>query len=137
MAASYYLDNGKLARMKDDQFLTSVDDRYFHFHRKGLFMLRNMRPVVSGWSERHLICASGGNGQDGRITDCWKGIDGTDVGQSAGGYDGTSRFRIFAGMGCSGRSGRGSDAANGRYAGMGRGLRAASGLLTRKENCRW
>lgn len=55
MAASYYLDNGKLARMKDDQFLTSVDDRYFHFSPERVFMLRNMRPVVSGWSERHLI----------------------------------------------------------------------------------
>ena len=31
VAAPYYLDNGKLARMNDDQFLTSVDDRYFHF----------------------------------------------------------------------------------------------------------
>ncbi len=37
MAAPYYLDNGKLARMKDDQFLTSVDDRYFHFSPERVF----------------------------------------------------------------------------------------------------
>ena len=37
VAAPYYLDNGKLARMNDDQFLTSVDDRYFHFSPERVF----------------------------------------------------------------------------------------------------
>lgn len=37
MAAPYYLDNGKLVRMDDDQFLTSVDDRYFHFSPERVF----------------------------------------------------------------------------------------------------
>lgn len=37
MAAPYYLDKGKLVRMTDDQFLTSVDDRYFHFSPERVF----------------------------------------------------------------------------------------------------
>lgn len=37
MAAPYYLDKGKLVRMKDDQFLTSADDRYFHFSPERVF----------------------------------------------------------------------------------------------------
>ena len=37
VAAPYYLDNGKLARMNDDQFLTSADDRYFHFSPERVF----------------------------------------------------------------------------------------------------
>ena len=37
MAAPYYLEKGKLVRMKDDQFLASVDDRYFHFSPERAF----------------------------------------------------------------------------------------------------
>ena len=38
MAAPYYLDKGKLVRMADDQYLTSVDDRYFHFSPERAFL---------------------------------------------------------------------------------------------------
>ena len=38
VAAPYYLDKGKLARMADDQYLTSPDDRYFHFSPERVFL---------------------------------------------------------------------------------------------------
>lgn len=38
MAAPYYLDRGKLVRMTDDQYLTSADDRYFHFSPERAFL---------------------------------------------------------------------------------------------------
>ena len=38
VAAAYYLDTGKkLTRMAEDQFLTSPDDRYFHFSPERVF----------------------------------------------------------------------------------------------------
>lgn len=38
VAAPYYLNNGKLARMADDQYLSSPDDRYFHFSPERVFL---------------------------------------------------------------------------------------------------
>lgn len=68
MAAPYYLDKGILVRMKDDQFLTSVDDRYFHFSPERVFNANEY--------------ASGGVGLVGTASDLMRLVETIRTGQS-------------------------------------------------------
>ncbi len=61
VVAPYYLEEGKLVRMADDQYLTSPDDRYFHFSPERVFH-RDAYP-------------SGGVGLVGTASDLMKLVD--------------------------------------------------------------